>query len=279
MALFKVLKGNRSALSAQALHDGYAYFCVDDGSFHIDYTDADGNLQRKQLNAKDAETLTGMTLEEIRKSISWNDLTDKPFYETTEYVEVINLPKIWGSNVYTNQYARDRGINFALEAGKKYKVCIGKENFEDTKEFEVIARTETLTPIGECVVIGGKLNGYTILDTADLTIPFAINTRLDNNRATIIWHTSLVDGDTISCSIHEVVENVKPLDPKFLPSEIARTSDVDTALATKAEVEHTHEISDVNGLQTALDNLELITVEDIDTICGTVIQLASETTF
>ena len=77
MALFKVLKGNRSALGSQALHDGYAYFCVDDGSFHIDYTDADGNLQRKQLNAKDAETLTGMTLEEIR----WHLLRSQPVSE------------------------------------------------------------------------------------------------------------------------------------------------------------------------------------------------------
>ena len=50
MALFKPFRGNRVALDAQELHDGYAYFCTDDGSFHIDYRDSKGNLQRKQIN-------------------------------------------------------------------------------------------------------------------------------------------------------------------------------------------------------------------------------------
>ncbi len=59
MALFKPFKGSRTSLDTQPLHDGYAYFCTDDGSFHIDYVDADGNLRRKQINAKDAEKLTG----------------------------------------------------------------------------------------------------------------------------------------------------------------------------------------------------------------------------
>lgn len=66
MALFKPLKGTRASLDSQPLHEGYAYFCTDDGSFHIDFLDADGNLQRKQLNAKDAETLCGMSLDDIK---------------------------------------------------------------------------------------------------------------------------------------------------------------------------------------------------------------------
>lgn len=59
MALFKPFRGTRTSLDAQELHDGYAYFCIDDGSFHIDYVDSDGNLQRKQINAKKAEKLIG----------------------------------------------------------------------------------------------------------------------------------------------------------------------------------------------------------------------------
>lgn len=66
MSLFKPFMGNRANLDALEKHTGYAYFCVDDGTFHIDYTDADGVLQRKQINANDAETLTGMTLDEIK---------------------------------------------------------------------------------------------------------------------------------------------------------------------------------------------------------------------
>lgn len=62
MSLFKPFRGNRSALDVLEKHDGYAYFCMDDGTFHIDYTDDNGELQRKQINAKDAETLLGATL-------------------------------------------------------------------------------------------------------------------------------------------------------------------------------------------------------------------------
>ena len=48
MALFKPMMGNSSALDSQTKQAGYAWFCIDDGSFHIDYVDAEGNLQRKQ---------------------------------------------------------------------------------------------------------------------------------------------------------------------------------------------------------------------------------------
>ena len=50
MALFKPMMGNSSVLDLQEKQAGYAWFCIDDGSFHIDYVDADGNLQRKQIN-------------------------------------------------------------------------------------------------------------------------------------------------------------------------------------------------------------------------------------
>lgn len=60
MALFKPFRGTRTTLPAE-MHDGYAYFCTDDGSFHIDYTDADGNLQRKQINETFIKQLLNIT--------------------------------------------------------------------------------------------------------------------------------------------------------------------------------------------------------------------------
>ena len=58
MALFKQLRGNRASLDNQPLHDGYAYFCTDDGSFHIDYTDSDGSLHRKQITVSKTSTIS-----------------------------------------------------------------------------------------------------------------------------------------------------------------------------------------------------------------------------
>lgn len=65
MALWKAFKGNRTSLATVDKHDGFVYFCTDDGSLFFDFTDIEGVLQRKQLNAKEAEvakeaeTLTG----------------------------------------------------------------------------------------------------------------------------------------------------------------------------------------------------------------------------
>lgn len=78
MALWKPFLGNRASLDSVEKHAGYVYWCADDGSLFFDYTDADGSLQRKQINAKDCETVLGLTLEQIQHSISWNNLLDKP---------------------------------------------------------------------------------------------------------------------------------------------------------------------------------------------------------
>ena len=57
MALFKPFRGGRQSLDAVPKVDGYGYFCVDDGSFWIDFAsgefDAEGKavIIRKQISA------------------------------------------------------------------------------------------------------------------------------------------------------------------------------------------------------------------------------------
>lgn len=80
MALFKSLRGKRENLPS-AKTDGYAYFCTDDGSFHIDYKDDSGIIQRKQINAKDAETLTGASLSTILNSSDIEVPTSKAVFD------------------------------------------------------------------------------------------------------------------------------------------------------------------------------------------------------
>ena len=67
MALFKSLRGKRENLPSTKT-DGYAYFCTDDGTFWIDYKDENNVVQRKQINAKDAETLMGASISTILNS-------------------------------------------------------------------------------------------------------------------------------------------------------------------------------------------------------------------
>lgn len=59
--LFKPMMGNRTSLDSQTKQAGYAWFCTDDGTFHIDYTDADGNLQRKQISEDFIKQLLNIT--------------------------------------------------------------------------------------------------------------------------------------------------------------------------------------------------------------------------
>lgn len=58
MALFKPMMGNRTALDSQPKQAGYAWFCTDDGTFHIDYVDAEGNVQRKQIQSVTSKSTT-----------------------------------------------------------------------------------------------------------------------------------------------------------------------------------------------------------------------------
>ena len=75
MALFKSLRGKRENLPSSKT-DGYAYFCTDDGTFWIDYTDDSGVVQRKQINAKDAETIMGHTVEiDVPSNAKFTDTT------------------------------------------------------------------------------------------------------------------------------------------------------------------------------------------------------------
>lgn len=80
MALWKAFRGKHADLDNVEKHDGYVYFCTDDATLFFDYTDTNGNLIRKQISAKDAETLSGLTLDEIKQSINWNDIIDKPTF-------------------------------------------------------------------------------------------------------------------------------------------------------------------------------------------------------
>lgn len=60
MALWKPFRGSRADLDATPKHDGYVYFC-DDGTLFFDYTDANGILQRKQINKDYVEQLLNIT--------------------------------------------------------------------------------------------------------------------------------------------------------------------------------------------------------------------------
>lgn len=87
MALFKISKGLRANLPAAKV-EGNCWWTIDDSKFFIDYKDANGTLQRKALNAQDADTVNGHTVEADVTTI------------TTDQIDAICEAKIYaGSEV------------------------------------------------------------------------------------------------------------------------------------------------------------------------------------
>ena len=106
MALWKLFRGGRSGLDTVPKHDGYVYFC-DDGSLHFDHVDENGNLQRKQVNAGNAETLGGSSLTSILNSIN----------STVDKISTISLPAS-GWTPATNVYSQVVTVSGATAKSK-----------------------------------------------------------------------------------------------------------------------------------------------------------------
>lgn len=147
MALWKPFRGNRADLDAIEKHDGYVYFCTDDGALFFDYTDADGNLQRKQISAKDAETLTGYTFDQIieaaKATASAQDvvvLAEAQAY-TEEYVDnAIAGITDWTTGAdedISNLLERTEAIETDVETIKQGYVTVGYVN-EKTQNIPAI---------------------------------------------------------------------------------------------------------------------------------------------
>ena len=87
MALFKISRGSSANLPA-TLTEGYCWYTYDDSKFYIDHRDENGQLVRKAINAKDAETLTGASLSTILNSSDIEIPTSKAVLDAIDAVTV-----------------------------------------------------------------------------------------------------------------------------------------------------------------------------------------------
>lgn len=127
MALWKPFRGSRDNLDTVDKHDGYIYFCIDDGSLFFDYTDASGVLQRKQITVQEAEKLlTPMNVTIGKKTVSVDGSKDVsfPLYEIMGSVET---PSSGSSN-------KSKWVKFAnINLPSAWGVCSGILNFTKTE--------------------------------------------------------------------------------------------------------------------------------------------------
>lgn len=90
MALFKISKGLKADLP-NTKTNGYCWYTTDDSLFYIDYEDGSGVLQRKALNAKDAETLMGASLSTILTASEVEIPTSKAVFDTLSEKSSVKL--------------------------------------------------------------------------------------------------------------------------------------------------------------------------------------------
>lgn len=101
--LFKILHGDKTRISTDITpyHEGYCYV-THDGDFYVDM-----NNERVKLNARDAETLAGKSLDSILSSV--NSSVDK--------ISTISLPAS-GWTTATNVYSQVVTVPGATENSK-----------------------------------------------------------------------------------------------------------------------------------------------------------------
>ena len=218
MALFKVSKGTSQNLPS-TLTEGYCWYTYDDSKFYIDFKDENGTLMRKAINAKDAETLCGMSLEQIKQSISWNDLLDKPFGETVVLTDAYTSPEI--PTFQREQGTIDSAKVFSFDlnlftTGDGY--CYIKFNGETY-------RTQ-YTKIEDYEVYIGNMRLTDPSDTslADTGEPFCIY----YHEGIAIKSELYTDAEgTYVFTICTTTEGVQTIDEVYIPDTIARVKYVD----------------------------------------------------
>ena len=123
---------------------------------------------------------------------SWNDLTDKPFYETTEMVEILPEQSVTAQ--------RTNAVGYIFESEEKlFDITVGKEY---------------------TVVVNGKSHKAECLDDDGAFIEFGRGTNeyflCANFDGISIFEWAESYGETITLAIYEEQEVVKKLDPKFV---------------------------------------------------------------
>jgi hypothetical protein len=110
MALFKISKGLKSSLPTTKTA-GHCWYTIDDSMFYIDYEDQNGQVQRKALNSKEAESLIGYSIATLLNSSNveiptskavldkLNNYYTKDQIENMEFITIEDIDAICGGSI------------------------------------------------------------------------------------------------------------------------------------------------------------------------------------
>lgn len=158
--LFKILHGDESRISTDItpFHEGWAYVTTS-GNFYIDMnigTVEVPNNQRIKLNAKDTETITGVSLEELRNEFANQSIAilAEAQIDSSNKVAVVLAE---AQQAITTEQSRAESAEAALESRVDELEALDHEAYKgyvDGLNAEMSARVEVLEAIDHEAYIG-----------------------------------------------------------------------------------------------------------------------------
>ena len=225
-----------------------------------------GNDTVKTVNGVGPDENGNVQIELEAGVTSWNDLTDKPFGVENSIIEINSFGTDGGLTFIQegDMYGAQDAFDITLELGKKYIVNQFPDYICECKSIQGIP----------CIGNPALLGAFDEEDTGEPFLVLDINT---NGRADIVLAET--PPDMFFVTEVEVTENVKTLDPQFIPDEIARTkdvvktSDLQTAVdEALTQAKESGEFDGENGKDghTPVKGTDYFTDEDINEIVNTV---------
>lgn len=192
----------------------------------VDYFDGqDGRTPVKgkdYFTEEDKEELVCYVVEKMPEPVtSWNDLTDKPFYSKCEMVELspeVNVDRFDNGEIPLSE---------AIILGDSYTIMF------DGTEYVCVAEIYEIPEIGEKLILLGNLALLT--GTGDTGEPFAAAYRFSESEREHFLKVAPLNYDLsngyLMVAVYHHGETIKPLDEKFLPPSVARTTDVEEMIS------------------------------------------------
>ena len=205
--LFKILHGDASRISTDITpyHEGYCYV-THDGDFYVDM-----NNERVKLNARNAETLTGKTYEDLQAEFGaqpdWiqNDPNAPDYIKNrTHWVENEQIYTIYTGTFGTSGAGVGKmafiEMDEPLVEGDEYLVVLNGTQYTLTAAIDEY----------DCVYIGDHTYSFTV-------IPFKIS-----NDSALGQMVEVGKNGDWNLTVKRHIKEIHQLDEKFIPDTIAR---------------------------------------------------------
>lgn len=221
MALFKISKGSKSNLPS-TLTEGYCWYTFEDSKFYIDHKDENGVLVRKALNAQDAATLCGKSLEELKTEIMGD--IDIPEYSAAG--TALGLVKSGGDVDISDGVISVKGNVVTEDVYTKY-VTIKRENGSSVQE-NLVNDSFFVGEYSNCIILAASMiTGDSSEDCEyDATEEGGIHYDSGKNAHQIIPYEVLFDGNVpagkfecilTSIDFYYIEKDGVIIEPEFIP--------------------------------------------------------------